>query len=243
MNIKEQTILITGGASGFGNYLCRDLSKEATRIISLDIAEAKFEEDNIEHLQCDLTDFKAVKNITNEIYDRHKVSVIINNAGKIHSEPLVNLLAREDKHHSIETWDQMLKVNLSSVFYTTVNCVEQMVSKRIKGVIINISSISAAGNPGQSVYSAAKAGVNALTSTWGQELTMFGIRTAGIAPGFFDTPSTQKALSKGIVDKVKKEIPLRRLGKLKELADGVKFIIENDFYNASTLKIDGGLKM
>ena len=67
--------------------------------------------------------------------------------------------------------------------------IEKMVIKRTKGVVINISSISAKGNIGQTAYSAAKAGVEALTKTWAKELGIFGIRVVAIAPGFIDTPS------------------------------------------------------
>ena len=135
----------------------------------------------------------------------------------------------------------MIKVNLSSVFYCSVNVVEQMINKRIKGVIINISSISANGNADQSAYSAAKAGVNALTAVWSRELGAFGIRTASIAPGFFETESTHKALNDKIIEKIKSEIPLRKLGKPEELAKAVRFIIENDYFNGKILELDGGM--
>lgn len=243
MNISEQTILVTGSASGFGHYLANELAKNCKCVVGIDISDATYSSENIDHYKCDLTNPDQVSETINTIFEKHKISVLVNNAGKIHSEPLVNMLSRDDKRHSIDNWDKMLSVNLSSVFYTSVNVVEQMMSKRIKGLIINISSISANGNPGQSVYSAAKAGVNALTSTWGQELSMFGIRTAGIAPGFFDTGSTHDALSKGILDKIRKEIPLRRFGNPEELLSSVKYIVENDFFNAKVLEIDGGLKM
>ena len=112
---------------------------------------------------------------------------------------------------------------------------------RSKGLIINISSISANGNAGQSAYSAAKAGVNALTKTWSRELSMFGIRTAGIAPGFFDTPATHTALKENTLKKIISEIPSKRLGNLEELTKSVLFIIENDFFNGKILEIDGGM--
>ena len=73
------------------------------------------------------------------------------------------------------------------------------------------------------------------------ELAMFGIRTAAIAPGFFDTPSTASALSENVIKKLKKSIPSKRLGSLNELMNAVKFIIENDYYNGKVLKLDGGL--
>ena len=118
-----------------------------------------------------------------------------------------------------------------------------MVEHRTKGLIINVSSISANGNVGQSAYSAAKAAVNALTVTWSKELGMFGIRSTAIAPGIVDTSSTQRSLSEANIRKWKKNTPLGRLGKLEEISESVKFIIENDFFNGRILEIDGGLKI
>jgi 3-oxoacyl-[acyl-carrier protein] reductase len=116
-----------------------------------------------------------------------------------------------------------------------------MVSKRQKGVIINISSISAKGNAGQSAYSAAKAAINALTVTWSKELGMFGIRCNAIAPGFFDTDSTHQELDESKLKAYQKNTPVGRLGKTDEIVDAIEFIIGNDYYNGSILELDGGL--
>jgi 3-oxoacyl-[acyl-carrier protein] reductase len=116
-----------------------------------------------------------------------------------------------------------------------------MLKRRTKGVVINLSSISANGNAGQSAYSAAKAGVNALTRTWAKELGGVGIRFVSIAPGFLDTPSTQTALSEAILTKLKQQIPLRRLGEVEHIYQAVRFIVENDYLNGTVLEVDGGL--
>jgi 3-oxoacyl-[acyl-carrier protein] reductase len=134
-----------------------------------------------------------------------------------------------------------MDVNLNSVFYMTSHMVDNMVAKKMQGVIINISSISAQGNVGQSAYSATKAAVEALTKTWAKELGMFKIRSACIAPGFFDTPSTRESLNENMLEQWKKNVPLKRLGVLDELYSGVEFIIRNDYYNGKILQIDGGL--
>jgi 3-oxoacyl-[acyl-carrier protein] reductase len=118
-----------------------------------------------------------------------------------------------------------------------------MIFKKRKGVIINISSISAQGNVGQSAYSASKAGVEALTKTWSKELAMFGIRSTCIAPGFFDTPSTKEKVNTHMLEKWEKSIPLKRLGNLDELLTSVEFIIANDYFNGKILSIDGGLNL
>ena len=106
-----------------------------------------------------------------------------------------------------------------------------------------MSSISAHGNAGQSAYSAAKAGVNALTRTWARELGGFGIRFVSIAPGFIDTDSTREALSEENLSRLKDQIPLRRLGEVEHIYQTVRFIVENDYVNGTVLEIDGGLAM
>ena len=118
-----------------------------------------------------------------------------------------------------------------------------LLKNKVKGLIINISSIAARGNPGQTSYSAAKAGVNALTYTWSKELAPFGIRVAGISPGFFDTESTRTALSQARIEKITQSIPLKRLGKLDEILLSLKFIIENDYLTGRLIELDGGLSL
>ncbi|MCL4127296.1 UNVERIFIED_CONTAM: hypothetical protein GTU68_056681 [Idotea baltica] len=116
-----------------------------------------------------------------------------------------------------------------------------MIMTRTKGVIINISSISARGNAGQSAYSAAKAGLESMTVVWAKELGSFGIRCVAVAPGFMNTESTNDAVTQEVLDHVKKETPIRRLGKAEDIADAVKFVIQSDYMNGKTLQIDGGL--
>lgn len=167
--------------------------------------------------------------------------MLVNNAGVIHSEPLVNLLSRGDKVHSREAWRRVIATDLDSVFFVTSRVVERMLAKRIKGVVISISSIAAGGNAGQSAYAAAKAGVNALTCTWAKELGAMGLRFVAIAPGFFDTPSTRAALSEAVLTRLQQQIPLRRLGELESLYLAVRHAIENDYLTGTVLEVDGGL--
>jgi len=248
MILAEQTIVLTGGAGSIGDFLVSNLYQSASRLVVVDKNEEKLQIlknrfNNIEVYCCDLTAPEKVSETVGEIFKTNKVSVLINNAGFIHSEPLVNILKPEERKHSFIAWDETIKANLYSAFYMSATAAEQMVAQKIKGLIINISSISAKGNMGQTAYSAAKAGIEAMTITWAKELGMFGIRAAAIAPGFFDTASTQNSLSEANIKKWSKSVPLNRLGKFEELASGIRFIIENDYYNAQTLSIDGGLKI
>lgn len=245
MIIEDSSIIITGGANGFGRELALHLSKKCQKVFVLDIdkdALAGLNEENISTHFCDLTDVEQVGRVMDTLFaEEVSPNVLINNAGVIFSAPLINLLDRNNIAHDPQKWDQMLSVNLSSSFYAGSTFAAKMVKSRTSGLILNISSISAKGNAGQSVYSAAKAGVSALTTTWAKELGPFKMRCAAIAPGFFDTPSTQKALSEAHIEKWKKSIPVGRLGKLQEMVSAVAFIIENDYFNGKVLELDGGL--
>jgi 3-oxoacyl-[acyl-carrier protein] reductase len=135
----------------------------------------------------------------------------------------------------------VISTDLNSVFYVTLNVVEKMVLKRTKGVIANISSVCAAGNAGQSAYSAAKAGVNALTAVWAKELSPWGIRVVGIAPGYTDTESTRKVMNDEVLKDLVSRVPLRRLGNVSEIARFILHALTNDFIIGKTIEIDGGL--
>lgn len=249
MLISEQNVLITGGASGLGKAMATGLHRKAAKVIVIDrdqdaLKSLTGEFPDIATYRADLTEVKQVNQVVEKIYsDFQRISVLVNNAGVIHSEPLINLLSKDDKKHRLDNWNKTIDINLNAVFYMTVHLVEQMVTRRHKGVIVNISSISAAGNIGQSAYSATKAAVNALTVTWSKELGMFGIRCNAIAPGFMDTPSTQDALPEAKIKQYKKNTPLGRFGKTEEIIQALEFIIENDFYNGAILQLDGGLKL
>ena len=248
MNINEASVLITGGASGIGLHLAEGLLKKANRVFVLDRNEELLSQitshERLIKLPCDVTNPHAVVEVVNKIFKDHGgVNVCINNAGIIHSELLVNLGSATEKTHSIENWKRVIDVNLNAVFYVTAPIVEKWVENRSKGLVINISSISAQGNLGQSAYSASKAAVEALTKTWSREWGVFKIRSCCIAPGFFNTPSTRASLSESTLGKWQKAVPLGRLGELKELLTCTEFIIENDYFNGKVLSLDGGLTL
>jgi len=110
------------------------------------------------------------------------------------------------------------------------------------GVIVNISSISRAGNIGQSNYSAAKSGVAALTVTWSKELARTGIRVAAIAPGFIQTEMTG-SIKPHVLKHIESSVPLGRMGQPDEIAHAVQFVLENDYFSGRILEVDGGLRI
>jgi 3-oxoacyl-[acyl-carrier protein] reductase len=248
MELSAARILITGGAGSLGSFLSTELLRKAALVIITDNNSSLLEkipaQQNLIKLYCDLTDPDAVEVLITRVFEEYGgVNVCINNAGIIHSEPLVNIAAKGGKKHSLANWKKVLDVNLNAVFYVTANVVEKLMIKRQKGVVINISSIAAKGNVGQSAYAASKAAVEALTQTWSKEFGMFKIRCACIAPGFFDTLSTRDSLSETTLSKIQKNVPLMRLGEVGELLSAIEFIITNEYYNGKTLSLDGGLSI
>jgi 3-oxoacyl-[acyl-carrier protein] reductase len=247
MNLSETEILVTGGGHGLGRHLVERALVEARRVAVFEkdeaaIAQLRAAHPAIKCYLCDVTDPGAVARAMAALEnDGFALDALVNNAGLVHSALLVNLLEKNNRVHSAEEWQRVLAANLSSVFYVTGPVVDHMLKRRKKGVVINMSSISARGNAGQSAYSAAKAGVNALTRTWAKELGGFGIRFVSIAPGFIDTESTRKALSEENLARLKEQIPLRRLGEVEHIYQTVRFIVENDYVNGTVLEIDGGL--
>jgi 3-oxoacyl-[acyl-carrier protein] reductase len=109
-------------------------------------------------------------------------------------------------------------------------------------VIVNVSSISRAGNAGQTNYSAAKAGVAAMTVVWAKELARYGIRVGAVAPGFIRTPMVAGMKPEALA-KMTSPIPLGRLGEPEEIAHAVGFIFENDLFTGRCLEVDAGLRM
>jgi 3-oxoacyl-[acyl-carrier protein] reductase len=244
MDPAGKVVVVSGGNGALGAAIVAALRGRGAQVASLDLAagEAPGGDAGVLMLQADSADDRATATALGGVIDAFgRVDVLVNAAGLIHSEPLVNLLNPNGRRHAVDAWDRVIRANLTAPFVLTAHVAEHMVAKRIKGVIVSFSSVAASGNPGQSAYAAAKAGVEALTAVWARELGPFGIRAVAIAPGFVDTPSTHSALSEEAVKDWKRRTPLRRLAGVAEITSAVLFAIENDFVSGRTLHIDGGL--
>ena len=247
MDLNKTSIIITGGGSGFGKAMALSFSNLGAKVYALDInqnalTQLEQEGTNIRTYLCDVSDNQQVEEIVDEIYVLDKsVNVLINNAGIMKNSPMVNLLQRPDSRHSIALWDQVIAVNQNSVFYMTRTVAEKMIRFRNKGVIVNISSISARGNAGQTAYVASKAAVEAMTKVWAKEFGAFGIRAVAVAPGFIDTAGTHDALEEKMLAHWIDKTPLRRTGNISEIVSTIKFVIENDFVNGEVINVNGGL--
>jgi 3-oxoacyl-[acyl-carrier protein] reductase len=176
---------------------------------------------------------------------------LINNAGILRD----GLLVKRDKETgAIKTlpkdqWDAVIGVNLTGATLLARDVVAKMASDLgqgavvpgvCMGVVVNISSVSRYGMRGQSNYSAAKAGLAAITRTWALEWAPFGIRCGGVAPGMVETPMTRE-ISPKARDALVAAVPVGRIGEPEDLWLGVKFVLECDYFNARTIDVDGGL--
>jgi 3-oxoacyl-[acyl-carrier protein] reductase len=246
MNVSGKKIIVTGGANGIGKKLIERLVNTASVVGIMDSdgesikAISKKYQKTVYAIQCDVSNHHEVEKYVNNFWKKFgSVDVLVNNAGMTIDSPLITIIGGVKKH-DFETWKKVIEVNLFSVFYVGAVVAEKMVKHRVSGVIINVSSISAKGNAGQSAYSAAKAGVSALTKVWAKELSPFGIRVAGIAPGYTDTRIT-RGMSLSLQKAWKRKIPLQRFALAEEIADGMMFIMQNDYFNGKILELDGGL--
>ena len=247
MNLPGKNVIVTGGANGIGKTLIEKLVKENVNVSVFDIDLDALEQLRKEFPEvyckvCDVSNFKRVESAVNEIYQKfNSIDVLVNNAGFIYNSLLISYGKGGLIKHDIKMWDKVIRTNLYSVFYMTSNVVEKMILKRTRGLIINVSSISAGGNIGQTAYSAAKAGVGVLTYLWSKELSSFKIRVAGIAPGFTKTGTTMQSMNESMINEWIKKTPAKRFGEPSEIANGILFIIKNEFFNGKILELDGGL--
>ena len=176
MNIKNKNILITGTENGIGKYLATEVSGMGANIIAIDINKDALNSltgnsASIRHYVCDLRDSENIRKVHNIICeDYSNIDVLINNAGIMYSNPIIKMDNNGISEHSFEDWDNVIASNLSSAFYLTSLTVREMVKKRVKGLIINFSSVSAKGNIGQAAYSASKAGLEAFTKSLSKEI-------------------------------------------------------------------------
>jgi 3-oxoacyl-[acyl-carrier protein] reductase len=192
----------------------------------------------------DVTDEAAVEALFNRVHkDFGSVDGVVNNAGITSDDLLVKVQnGKVQKKMSVDDFHKFIAVDLRGVFLCGREAAAHMIEGGQGGVIINISSISRAGNVGQTNYSAGKAGVAAMTVTWAKELARYKIRVAGIAPGFCDTRMVAKIPQK-ILDRIVSTIPLRRLAAPEEIGRTALFIFQNDYCTGRILEIDGGLRL
>lgn len=244
MDISGKAVVVAGGAGSLGSAIVADLLRRKALVAIFDTRPEVpgLSKRDTFFAQADAADEDAVAAALEATVATYgKIWALVNCAGLIHSESLVNLLDPGQRRHRLSSWNDVLRSNLTATFVLSAQVAEHMLSSRTKGVIVNFSSIAAGGNAGQTAYAAAKAGIEAMTAVWARELGPLGVRVVAIAPGFVDTPSTHAALREDELDALKRRTPLRRLATTEEIAATVAFAIENDFLTGHTIAVDGGI--
>ncbi len=253
MNLSNKTIVITGGGQGLGRTMAISFAKSGANIALIDLNEellqetAKLVEENgasAKYYLANVSDETQVEDTFKQINDDFNgIDGLINNAGILRDGMFVK--AKDgvvSKKMSLAQFQSVIDVNLTGVFLCGREAAVHMIESGSKGVIVNMSSIARGGNIGQTNYSAAKAGVVAMTTTWARELGRHGIRVGAIAPGVIRTAMTD-AMKPEMRDRLQKMKPVGRLGEAEEIAHTAKYIFENEFFTGRVVEIDGGLAM
>jgi 3-oxoacyl-[acyl-carrier protein] reductase len=248
VNVAGRTVVVTGGASGLGLAFARRLASLEASVWVLDRDPAAIEraagelEGRARLRQCDVGDEAQAAQAVRDIEQASDgIAVLVNNAAVLKDHALVSKLGGRIRRHALSDWQETLRCNLTSVFLMGREVAAAMIERRRGGLIVNISSISRHGNPGQTAYAASKAAIDALTVTWSRELAPYGIRVVGLAPGFVETPMTRR-IPPVFLEQIRQNTPLKRFGTLDEFGHTIQYVVETDYMNGKTLELDGGLR-
>ena len=253
MDIKNKTVLITGGASGLGQATVEAVVAAGGNAVILDINEINAKklidelgEDKVSFISTNIMEEDPVVNAINEIQEKFgALHVAVNCAGTGYPG---RILGREAPH-PLDAFKLIINLNLVGTFNVMRIAAELMDKNEPgasgdKGVIVNTASVAGyEGQIGQSAYSASKAGVIGLTITAARDLARHSIRVCTIAPGIFDTPLMQLASDK-VRDPLLESTQFpHRFGKPCEFAELVLHIVSNTYLNGETIRLDSGMRM
>jgi 3-oxoacyl-[acyl-carrier protein] reductase len=242
-DLTGKSALVTGATGGIGWAIAEALHARGanvaisgTRAERLDELGAKLGS-RVTALPCDLRDRAAVGKLAEAAEKAQgQVDILVNNAGITHD----NLFMRMKD----EEWDDVVAVNLTSVFVLTRAILRGMMRRRY-GRIVNIASISGVlGNPGQANYAASKAGLVGMTKSLAREVSSRGITANCIAPGFISTPMTD-ALTPKQVEAIAAAIPAAKFGQPTDVAATVVFLASDEagYVTGETIHVNGGMVM
>ena len=249
--LKGKTALVTGGTAGIGKAIALLFAEQgadvaifgtngeraAAAVLEIEAARAHPEQKVLSFL-VDVSKTKEVEEKIQSVLSSFggKVDVLVNNAGITRD----NLLMRMSE----EDWDQVLEVNLKSV-YNTCKSLARVMMKAKSGSIINITSvIGLTGNGGQTNYAASKAGMIGFTKSLAKELSSRGVRANCVAPGYIETQMTE-VLPPQVKEGILTKIPLGRIGKPRDIAQAVLFLASDSscYITGQVLAVDGGMVM
>ncbi|MCP4283038.1 MAG: 3-oxoacyl-ACP reductase FabG [Gammaproteobacteria bacterium] len=244
--LDNELALVTGSSRGIGRAIATRLGEQGARVIGTATSESGaasitdyFAENGIKGrgMVLNVKDQNSVGSLLKEISGEYgSPSILINNAGITRDNLLMRM--KEDE------WDDIIQTNLTSLYRLSKGCLRGMMKAR-KGRIVNIASVvGSTGNPGQSNYCAAKAGMLGFTKSLAREVGSRGITVNAVAPGFIDTDMTRE-LPEDQRKTLLSGIPLGRLGQAEEIASAVAFLASPGaaYITGETLHVNGGMYM
>lgn len=251
MKLEDVRAIVTGAASGIGRCIALELARAGALVVGGDIdvdgvkeleAESVDLPGKIYGTHLDVANESVVKTFIDLAFEKlGYANTLVNNAGILRDGLLVS--RDEDgwlRKLPTAQWKRVIDVNLTGPFFMAREFAAAVMHRNISpSLIVNISSITRSGNPGQSNYSASKAGLDAETRTWALELAPFGFRVAGIAPGLTQTPILNYVSQEAQAEMLSK-IPLGRMAQPYEIWLAVRFTIECDYFTGSVIEVDGG---
>lgn len=241
-----KTVLITGGSRGIGKAVAIKFAEKGNQIIINYVSEKtdteKLKNELLEAgakdvllIKADVSNSEDVKNMVKESIEKfEKIDILVNNAGITKD----NLLMRMSE----EEFDKVIQINLKGTYLVTKEVTKYMMKKR-SGSIVNLASVvGVTGNAGQCNYAASKAGIIGFTKSIAKELASRNIRANAVAPGFIETDMTN-VLKEEIKENINSQIPLRRMGSAKEVAELVYFLGEDasSYITGQVINVDGGM--
>lgn len=231
-----QKLLAFGANGSLGTSISTLLAARGYSLCTVDI-----------HAPCDyitdLTKETEVRALFDQfIKQKIEIAGVLNLVGKIESAAFYSPM-RSDKYIALDDWKNLFDINLHSAFILAKEYHRYCQKIRKKCNLVNISSISAEGNPGQVAYSSSKAALEILTVTLAKELGPSGHRFNVVSPGFIDVSSTISAMRPDQIEKIIQQTPTRCLGDVNSIVNGIVFSLESSFVNGNILRVDGGLKI
>lgn len=245
--VKDKVAIVTGASRGIGYAIAREFAEAGMRVVLVatkqetcdrvaDALKTEFNTDTL-GVACDVSDFDAVQGMVKTVSEKFgQIDVLVNNAGITRDKLLLRMTS--------EDWQDVLNVNLNSVFNCT-KAVTRPMLKQKAGRIINISSVvGVMGNAGQANYAATKAGVIGFSKSVAKELGSKGILCNVIAPGFIATDMTDE-LGSDYLDGIVSQLPLKRLGSVQDIAGSALFLASDysGYITGKVLTVDGGMHM
>lgn len=243
--LDGKTCLITGGSRGIGTSIVKKFIAEGAEVAftyrsSADSANALIAEldtDKVKAFKSDASSFTEAEQLINDVLAAYgKIDILINNAGITQDTLMLRM--------SEEQWDQVIEVNLKSVFNLTKHVMKPMLKAR-SGSIINMSSVVGVfGNAGQANYAASKAGIIGFTKSIAKEVGSRGIRCNAIAPGFIQTEMTDE-LNEATIKAYIDSIPLKRLGLGEDIANASLYLGSDmsTYVTGQVLSVCGGMNV